>query len=119
MWPLRRSEAAPKRSWSAWYNQLLSWLLPHTLLGRLSVVMVFGVLVTQLAGGLIWSAQLRSKAEVETRTAAQHLAHTAASAVRFFMSLPANDRPILIQQLREMGGTRFFVNTNDGPVTIH
>ena len=119
MWPLRKSEAVPRRSWSAWYNQLLSWLLPHTLLGRLSVVMVFGVLVTQLAGGLIWSAQLRSKAEVETKTAAQHLAHTAASAIRFFMSLPANYRPILIQQLREMGGTRFFVSTNDGPVTIH
>lgn len=112
----------PTRSWRPWtaqYKQLLSWLLPHTLLGRLSVVMVFGVLVTQLAGGLIWSAQLRSKAEVETIIASRHLAHSAASAIRFFMSLPANYRPILIQQLREMGGTRFFVNTNSEPVSIH
>ena len=53
---------------------LLDWMLPDSLLGRLSVVMIFGVLVTQVAGGLIWAVQLRSKSEAETRTAAQHLA---------------------------------------------
>jgi signal transduction histidine kinase len=98
--------------------RLLAWLLPNSLLGRLSVVMVLGVIVTQLAGGLIWAAQLRTKSERETRIAAQHLAHSASSAVRYFMSLPANYRPIMIQQLREMGGTRFFVNANAGLVPV-
>ncbi|MFL9879891.1 ATP-binding protein [Herbaspirillum rhizosphaerae] len=97
---------------------VLDWLLPNSLLGRLSVVMIFGVLVTQLAGGLIWAAQLRTKSEAETRIAAQHLAHSASGAIRYFMSLPSNYRPIMIQQLREMGGTRFFVNANTALVPI-
>lgn len=99
-------------------TRFLAWALPHSLLGQLSVVMVLGVLVTQLAGGLIWAAQLRTKSEIETRIAAQHLGHSAASAIRFFKSLPANYRPIMIQQLREMGGTRFFVNANQAPIQI-
>ena len=98
--------------------RLLDLLLPNSLLGRLSVVLVLGVLVTQIAGGILWAAQLRSKSEVETRIAAQHLAHSAASAIRYFMSLPANYRPIMIQQLREMGGTRFFINANRSLVEV-
>jgi|GEM_PF-41793 len=97
---------------------LLDWMLPDSLLGRLSVVMIFGVLVTQVAGGLIWAAQLRSKSEAETRVAAQHLAHSAAAAIRYFMSLPPNYRPLMIQQLREMGGTRFFINAGSAPVPV-
>ncbi|KAF3999594.1 ATP-binding protein [Glaciimonas immobilis] len=80
--------------------------------------MVLGVLVTQLVGGVIWSAQLRNKSEIETRIAAQHLAHSAVSAIRYFKSLPANYRPLMIQQLREMGGTRFFVNANATPILL-
>jgi len=97
---------------------LFDALLPNSLLGRLSVVMIFGVLVTQLAGGLIWAAQLRSKSQIETRIAAQHLSHSAAAAIRYFISLPSNYRPIMIQQLREMGGTRFFITANKEPVPI-
>lgn len=47
-------------------------------------MMILEVLVTQLAGGLIWAAQLRSKSESETRIAARHLAHSAAAAIRYF-----------------------------------
>ncbi|MEC5162637.1 signal transduction histidine kinase [Janthinobacterium sp. CG_23.3] len=100
------------------YARALAWLLPQSLLGRLSVVMVAGVLLTQLVGNLIWGAQLRKDAEVEARIASQHIAHSAAGTVRFFLSLPVNYRPILIQQFREMGGTRFFVNVNRAPLAI-
>ena len=99
-------------------TRVLGRVLPHSLLGQLSVVMVLGILVTQLVGGLIWATQLRSKSEIETRIAAQHLGHSAVSAIRYFKSLPANYRPIMIQQLREMGGTRFFVNANNAPILI-
>ena len=101
------------------YTRLLAWLLPQSLLGRLSVVMVAGVLLTQLVGNLIWAAQLRKDAELEAKIAAQHIGHSAAGTLRFFLSLPANYRPILIQQFREMGGTRFFVNVNHAPLAIN
>jgi len=98
-----------------WYK-LYFGLMPRSLLGRLSLVMVCGVLLTQLVGSAIWSTQQRAKAEIETRIAAEHLAHSAASAIRFFQSLPPNYRSVLIQQFREMGGTRFFVQTHSAYV---
>ncbi len=100
------------------WSRLWRYLLPQTLLGRLSIVMVAGVMLTQLLGNVIWAAQRRAEAQIELVTSSQHVAHSAASAVRFFLSLPANYRPLIIQQFREMGGTRFLVNLNRGPVEI-
>lgn len=93
--------------------------LPQSLLGRLSLVMVLGVMLAQLAGNAIWTTQLRIESEMETSTAAGHFAHSATGAVRYFLNLPPNYRPLVIQQFREMGGTRFFVNLNSAPVVLH
>src|SRR5450830_1427659 len=99
--------------WRRWSSRAL---LPQSLLGRLSLVMVVGVMMAQVAGHVIWARQLRAASEVEATTAAGHLGHSAARAVRYFLSLPPNYRPLVIQQFREMGGTRFFVNLNDATV---
>src|SRR5450830_74295 len=101
--------------WRRWSSRAL---LPQSLLGRLSLVMVVGVMMAQVAGHVIWARQLRAASEVEATTAAGHLGHSAARAVRYFLSLPPNYRPLVIQQFREMGGTRFFVNLNDAPVAV-
>ena len=93
-------------------------LLPQSLLGRLTLVMVAGLLVAQLAASTIWASQSRAKARVEAQLAPQYMAHSASGAIRFFRSLPANYRLLLIQQLREMGGTRFFVNLNRAYVPV-
>ena len=92
--------------------------LPQSLLGRLSLVMVVCMLLAQLAGHAIWARQLRAESEAETRTASGQLAHSASGALRYFLSLPPNYRPLVIQQFREMGGTRFFVNLNSAPVAL-
>jgi signal transduction histidine kinase len=92
--------------------------LPQSLLGRLTLVMVAGLLVTQLTASIIWATQLRAKSQVEAQSASQYVAHSASGAIRFFRSLPANYRLLLIQQLREMGGTRFFVNLNRAYVPV-
>ncbi|WP_373922591.1 sensor histidine kinase [Pseudoduganella sp. SL102] len=93
-------------------------LWPASLLGRLTLVMVAGRLVTQLAASAIWDSQLRAKAQVEAQSAARYVAHGAAGAIRFFRSLPPAYRLLIIQQLREMGGTRFFVNLNHAYVPV-
>jgi signal transduction histidine kinase len=92
--------------------------LPQSLMGRLALVMVAGLLLTQLAGNLIWATQLRSKAEGDVRSAAQYLAHSAANSIRFFRSVPPSYRPLLLQQFRDMGGTRFFVNLGTQAVPV-
>ncbi|QYG03033.1 ATP-binding protein [Massilia sp. NP310] len=99
------------------HSRLQRWL-PASLLGRLMLVMAAGLLVTQVAASAIWASQLRYKSQVETQSAARYVAHSAAGAIRFFRSLPPAYRALIIQQLREMGGTRFFVNLNHAYVPI-
>ncbi|WP_084282578.1 ATP-binding protein [Deefgea rivuli] len=96
----------------------LERILPSRLLSRLLWVMTIGVLTSQLIGNVIWANYLKNKSEQEVSAAADHIARGAASAVHFFQSLPPNYRPLVIQQLREMGGTRFFVNVNDSPIIV-
>jgi signal transduction histidine kinase len=93
-------------------------IFPQSLLGRLSLVMFVGVMLTQLVGNFIWATQLRITSEKEVGIASQHLAHSATNTAQFFLSLPPNYRPLIIQQFRKMGGTRFFVNLNRTPIDI-
>ena len=97
------------------------WLrryLPDSLLGRIVVVMALGVVSAQLVGTLLWALQLRETARNEALSAGKHIALNAAGSIRFFRDLPPQFRPILIEQLRTMGGTRFFVNVNKARVPI-
>jgi signal transduction histidine kinase len=98
-------------------EQRIHWL-PDSLLGRLSMVMVAGVLLTQLVGSAIWATQRHAKAEAETRLAARYLGHSVSNAVRFFRSLPPSYRVLMTQQSREMGGMRLFVSLNQAAVNI-
>ena len=82
------------------------------------LVMAAGLLVTQIAASAIWASQLRYKSQVEAQSAARYVGHGAAGAIRFFRSLPPAYRALIIQQLREMGGTRFFVNLNHAYVPV-
>ncbi|MFZ6753968.1 sensor histidine kinase [Undibacterium sp. Dicai25W] len=105
------SDQIRQRSW-------MQRILPSSLLGRLSVVMVAGVMLTQFVGNAFWAAQMRKESQIEVTESSQHLAQSAASTIRFFMSPPPNFRSLIIQQFREMGGTRFYVNLNSAPITI-
>jgi signal transduction histidine kinase len=107
----------PRRA-PAWAGLVLRCLWPASLLGRLTLVIVAGVLLTQVLAGALWASQLRAKSEAEARVAAQYMAHSAAGAVRYFRSLPPAYRTLTIEQLREMGGTRFFVNLNHAYVPV-
>jgi signal transduction histidine kinase len=91
---------------------------PQSLLARLSLVMVAGLLLAQTVASVLWATQLRAKTEADVKSAAQYLGQGAASSIRFFKSLPPSYRSLLIQQLREMGGTRFYVALNRGEVQV-
>lgn len=100
---------------------LPDWLrrrLPDSLLSRIVIVMTLGVVCAQLGGTLLWAGALRETARAEALIAGRHLALNAAGSLRYFRDLPPQFRPILIEQLRTMGGTRFFVNVNQAQVPI-
>lgn len=91
---------------------------PRSLIARLLLVMVCGVLLAQVLSNWIWVQQIeRDKRELAQRMA-QELAESVASTVTFFKALPSEYRHIVLSQLRDMGGTRFFVSLNDELIEI-
>ncbi|PVE05914.1 hypothetical protein H663_020175, partial [Limnohabitans planktonicus II-D5] len=104
----KRPDKAP--GWRAW--------LPDTLLGRMTWLMVIGVLSTQGLGNWLWTHQISAGVRQDSLLAAAHMATSASATVRYFRDLPSAYRVILIEQLRSMGGTRFFVNVNSSEVPV-
>jgi signal transduction histidine kinase len=98
------------KGWRRW--------IPDTLLGRITLVMVLGVLSAQSLGTWLWASQIRASVRQDTLLAAEHMAASASATVRYFRELPSAYRIILIEQLRTMGGTRYFVNVNTSAVPV-
>ncbi len=96
--------------------RLRAW--PDSLLGRIVLVMVIGVVSAQLVGTFLLARQLRDNVRTEALSAGRYLAANAAGSIRFFRDLPPQYRPLLIEQLRTMGGTRFFINFNRTRVPV-
>ena len=88
------------------------------LLWRIVLVMALGVVCAQTLGTFVWAHQLRQGALADALDAGKNLAMNAAGTIRFFRDLPPAYRPILIEQLRTMGGTRFFVNVNTQKIPV-
>ncbi|MCL6417075.1 ATP-binding protein [Aestuariirhabdus sp. Z084] len=90
----------------------LRQLIPRSLIGRMLTVMVLGVLLAQVVSYTVWVQQIDTDKEQVAERMAQELAQSVASTVTFFKALPSDYRHIVLSQLRNMGGTRFFVSLN-------
>ncbi|MCL7931148.1 ATP-binding protein [Halomonas llamarensis] len=80
--------------------------------------MIAGVLVAQGASYAIWTSQVRSSHLAQLDELSTNMAFSIASTMKFFRSLPVDYRHIVLDQLRNMGGTRFFVSVNERRLTI-
>ncbi|WP_435389790.1 sensor histidine kinase [Halomonas sabkhae] len=103
--------------WRGW-RRSLARLLPASLRGRFLLIMVVGVLGAQLASYAIWTTQARDAQLERLDETSNNIAYSVASTVRFFRSLPYDYRHIVLDQLRDMGGTRFFVSVNDHRIPV-
>ena len=103
------SAVRPERRWR---------LLPRSLLGRMLLLTLLVVLLAQGLSSIIWVAQLRASQLQGLRASASSLAHSMSASVSYFRSLPVAYRPMVLDQLRSMGGTRFFVSLNAKPLDM-
>ena len=108
---MKRVKRANVRRW------LARWL-PASLRGRFVIIMIAGVLVAQGASYAIWTSQVRSSHLAQLDELSTNMAFSIASTMKFFRSLPMDYRHIVLDQLRNMGGTRFFVSVNERRLTI-
>lgn len=92
--------------------------LPKSLLGRMLLTLSAGILFTQATVTLTWTSLLQAEAERESVEAARYLGQAAASTAQYFATLPASHQPLVIDQLLDMGGGRFFFQVNTRPVSV-
>ncbi|MCC5901055.1 MAG: HAMP domain-containing protein [Halomonas sp.] len=98
-------------------RRIARWL-PASLRGRFVIIMIAGVLVAQGASYALWTSQVRSSHLAQLDELSTNMAFSIASTMRFFRSLPVEYRHIVLDQLRNMGGTRFFVSVNERRLAI-
>ncbi|WP_152987210.1 ATP-binding protein [Pseudomonas sp. TTU2014-080ASC] len=95
------------------------WLpVPRSMLGRMLLLTLLAVLLAQGLSSLIWVSQFRATQMEGLQGSARSMAHSIAASVSYFRSLPLGFRPMVLEQLRSMGGSRFFVSLNNRPLSM-
>lgn len=87
-------------------------LLPKSIVARMTLILFIGILVAQSLGGVLWSRQLQQSEVERLSIAAENMGARMGQTIQFFSRLPREYRHIVLDQLRDMGGTRFFVSIN-------
>lgn len=99
-------------------RRFFSLFYPRSLLSRMLLLLLLAIVLAQSLISGIWMQQFE-KRETDGMLAATHdLANSAAATIRFFKTLPLQYRPIALDQLRNMGGSRFFVSLNKEEIQI-
>lgn len=88
-------------------------LVPSSLLARILLLTLLAMGVAQIASSVIWVGTFRAQQVEGLVNTTRNLAASAAATTQFFKSLPLEYRHIVLDQLRDMGGSRFFVSLND------
>ncbi len=79
---------------------------------------LLSVIFAQLIATAIWYTQSKYRELEGLKSTSISMANNFASTANFFQSLPQQYRHIVLDQLRNMGGTRFFVSFNEEEITI-
>ncbi len=93
--------------------------LPKSIVARMSLVLFIGILIAQALGGALWSRQIQVGEAQRLEQVATNLGSRIGQTVQFFSRLPDQYRHIVLDQLRDMGGTRFFVSVNPSFIPLN
>ncbi len=91
---------------------------PNSLVARTLLLTLLAVVIAQGIATSIWYSQSKQREYEGIRSASESMANMFASTVTFFQSLPREYRHIVLDQIRNMGGTRFFVSFNEEQLDI-
>ena len=65
-----------------------------------------------------WMSQFKNTERQVVITNAQNLAKSAATTISFFQRLPEQDLPVMLEQLRVLGGSHFFISVNKKKINV-
>ncbi|WP_070964046.1 ATP-binding protein [Vibrio sonorensis] len=90
----------------------------NSLAMRTSVFLLVVIIMAQLIAGMIWYQHASDRDREGLSTTVKSLAMSASSTIAFFQTLPSEYRHLVLDQLRNMGGTRFFVSLNNHEIPV-
>jgi signal transduction histidine kinase len=93
-------------------NSILNWITPKTVVARMTSVLFVGILVAQALGTWLWVEQFQSSERYRMIEVSESMGSRIGQTIAFFEKLPKQYRHMVLDQLRDMGGTRFFVSVN-------
>ncbi|WP_273857084.1 ATP-binding protein [Photobacterium sp. GSS17] len=85
---------------------------------RIGITLFGAILVAELLAGVIWYQTSAASREVSAQHTLMNVAEAASETYLYFESLPKNYRHLILNQLRESSGTRFFISINQNPLNI-
>lgn len=91
---------------------------PRSLLSRTLLLTILSVFLAQGIASFFWYTQSKEREVEGLKAASESMAQMFASTTTFFQSLPVEYRHIALDQLRNMGGARFFVSFNTEEIDI-
>ncbi len=103
---------------SQWWLTKCAWFIPRSLVSRTLWLTLLSVILAQLIATTIWYTQSKSREIEGLKSTAASMANNFVSTANFFQSLPLQYRHIILNQLRNIGGTRFFVSFNEEEIII-
>ena len=93
-------------------------LLPSSLVSRMLLLTLLSIATAQLISTSIWYNFSKDQELEGLKNTAESMAHNIASTATFFNSLPLQYRHIVLEQLRDFGGSRYFVSLNEVEINI-
>ena len=79
---------------------------------------LLSIVTAQLISTSIWYSFSKEQEQDGLRITAENMAQNIASTATFFNSLPLQYRHIVLEQLRDFGGSRYFVSLNEMEINI-
>ena len=84
----------------------------------MTLILFAGTLIAQLLGTLFWTQQIERTERTRLMEVASNMGARIGQTIQFFSRLPHRYRHVVLDQLRDMGGTRFFVSVNERPLEL-
>ncbi|MGO2508660.1 MAG: HAMP domain-containing sensor histidine kinase [Vibrio hibernica] len=86
---------------------------PKSLVNRTSIILMVVIISVELFTGFLWYKQNQNMELKSLQNEANNLALSSSSTVSFLVNIPRDYRYLVINQLRDIGGNRFFVSLNN------
>lgn len=92
--------------------------LPSSLVSRMLLLTLLSIATAQLISTSVWYNFSKDQELEGLKNTAESMAQNIASTATFFNSLPLQYRHIVLEQLRDFGGSRYFVSLNEVEIDI-